>query len=70
MGDAVLSKDGEKLFYLARFEKGMNLWSTNLRTKDTKQELALDANSGQLEWDKDQKKPFPSIRWQYFQDQS
>lgn len=58
MGDAVLSKDGEKLFYLARFEKGMNLWSTNLRTKDTKQELALDANSGQLEWDKDQKNLF------------
>lgn len=58
MGDAVLSKDGEKLFYLARFEKGMNLWSTNLRTKETKQEIALDANSGQLEWDKDQKSLF------------
>lgn len=58
MGDAVLSKDGEKLFYLARFEKGMNLWSTNLRTKETKQEIALDANSGQLVWDKDQKNLF------------
>ena len=58
MGDAVLSKDGEKLFYLARFEKGMNLWSTNLRTKDTKQEIALDANSGRLVWDKDQKNLF------------
>ncbi len=58
MGDAVLSKDGEKLFYLARFEKGMNLWSTNLRTKETKQEIALDANSGRLVWDKDQKNLF------------
>ncbi|WP_026969926.1 S41 family peptidase [Algoriphagus terrigena] len=58
MGDALLSKDGEKLFYLARFEKGMNLWSTNLRTKDTKQEIALDANSGRLLWDKDQKNLF------------
>jgi tricorn protease len=58
MGDAVLSKDGEKLFYLARFEKGMNLWSTNLRTKDTKQEIALDANFGRLVWDKDQKNLF------------
>jgi tricorn protease len=58
MGDAILSKDGEKLFYLARFEKGMNLWSTNLRTKETKQEIALDANSGQLVWDKEQKNLF------------
>lgn len=58
MGDAVLSKDGEKLFYLARFEKGMNLWSTNLRTKETKQEISLDANSGRLAWDKDQKNLF------------
>lgn len=58
MGDAVLSKDGEKLFYLARFEKGLNLWSTNLRTKETKQEIALDANSGRLVWDKDQKNLF------------
>lgn len=55
MGDAILSKDGEKLYYLARFEKGMNLWSTNLRTKDTKQEINLNANSGRLVWDKDQK---------------
>jgi tricorn protease len=58
MGDAVLSKDGEKLFYLARFEKGMNLWSTNLRTKETKQEIGLDANSGRLVWDKEQKNLF------------
>ena len=55
LGDAVLSKDGEKLFYLARFEKGMNLWSTNLRTKETKQEIALNAGFGRLTWDKDMK---------------
>jgi tricorn protease len=58
MGDALLSKDGEKLFYLARFEKGMNLWSTNLRTKETKQEIALNAGSGRLVWDKEQKNIF------------
>ncbi len=58
LGDAVLSKDGEKLFYLTSFEKGMNLWSTNLRTKETKQEIALDANYGNLVWDKDQKNLF------------
>lgn len=55
LGDAVIDKDGEKLFYLARFEKGMNLWSTDLRTKDTKLELRLDAGFGRLEWDKEMK---------------
>ena len=51
LGDAVLSKDGEKLYYLARFEKGMNLWSTELRTKETKLEISLDARGGSLQWD-------------------
>ncbi len=51
LGDAVLSKDGETLYYLARFEKGMNLWSTNLRTKATKQAINLDAGFGSLMWD-------------------
>jgi tricorn protease len=55
LGDAVLSKDGEKLYYLASFEKGANLWSTNLRTKETKMEIALDGASGSLTWDKAQK---------------
>ncbi|WP_026954175.1 S41 family peptidase [Algoriphagus vanfongensis] len=55
LGDAVLTKDGEKLLYLTRFEKGMNLWSTNLRTKETKQEISLNAGYGSLVWDKEQK---------------
>nr|WP_194975153.1 S41 family peptidase [Aquiflexum lacus] len=55
LGDAVLDKEGEKLLYLASFEKGMNLWSTDLRTKETKLELKLDAGSGRLEWDKEMK---------------
>src|SRR5690606_3904266 len=58
LGDAVLSKDGEKLYYLARFEKNMNLWSTNLRTKETKMELSLNAERGSLEWDKEMKNLF------------
>lgn len=51
MGDALVSKDGETLYYLARFEKGMNLWSTNLRTKETKMLLTLNANRGSMSWD-------------------
>ena len=52
LGDAVLSKDNQTLYYLARFEKGMNLWSTNLRTKATKQAITLNTGSGSLMWDK------------------
>ncbi len=44
LSDAVLSKDGEKLFYLAQFEKTSDLWVTELRTKDTKL-LCKDAGS-------------------------
>ena len=35
LADAVLTKDGEKLYYLAKFEKGFNLWSADLREKET-----------------------------------
>ena len=58
LGDAVLSKDGEKLYYLARFEKGMNLWSTKIRTKETKMEAELNAGFGSLVWDKEMKNLF------------
>ncbi len=58
LGDALVSKDGETLYYLARFERGMNLWTTNLRTRETKQLIALNANGGRMEWDKEQKSIF------------
>ncbi len=58
LADALVSKDGETLYYLARFEKGLNLWSTNIRTKETKILLPLNANSGSLTWDKEQKNIF------------
>ncbi len=59
LGDAVLSKDGEKLFYLARFEKGWDLWQTELRTKETKILVKMDAGSaGRLALDKDGKNLF------------
>ncbi len=58
LGDAVLSKDGETLYYLSAFEKGLNLWSVNLRTKEPKMEISLDAKSGSLKWDKEMKNLF------------
>jgi len=53
MSDAVLSKDGEKLYYLTSFENNYNLWETNLRTRDTKQLIRLNTGGGSLTWDKD-----------------
>lgn len=58
LNDAVLSKDGSKLYYLTRFEDKLNLWSTNLRTRETKMALKLGARSGSLTWDKDHKNLF------------
>lgn len=58
LADALVSKDGETLYYLSKFEKGLNLWSTNTRTKETKILVPLNANTGSIEWDKDQKNIF------------
>ncbi len=58
MGGALMDEAGETLYYLARFEKGMNLWSTQLRTKETKMVLALDVGSASMAWDSAQKKIF------------
>ncbi|MBX9781464.1 MAG: PDZ domain-containing protein [Chitinophagaceae bacterium] len=60
MGDALVSKDGETLYYLARFERGMNLWTTNLRTRETKMLIPLNAGFASMVWDKDQKSIFIS----------
>ncbi|MFD2567610.1 S41 family peptidase [Pseudotenacibaculum haliotis] len=55
LGDAVLSKKGDKLYYLASFEGRQNLWSTNLRTRETKMAMKLNTGGGSLQWDKDMK---------------
>jgi tricorn protease len=58
LGDALVNKDGDTLYYLARFERGMNLWTTNLRTRETKMLTTLNASRGQMAWDKEQKSIF------------
>ncbi|MDX1284834.1 MAG: S41 family peptidase, partial [Draconibacterium sp.] len=58
LADATLSTDGETLYYITRFEKDLNLWSTNLRTKETKMVIPLKAQSAKLEWDKKMKNLF------------
>jgi len=41
-----ISSNGEKLYYLARAEKGNDLWVTDTRTKETKILTKLDAPAG------------------------
>lgn len=53
LSDATLSKDGEKLYYLAQFEGRYNLWETELRSRDTKMLIKLNTGGGSLVWDKD-----------------
>ncbi len=53
--DWVLSKDGEKLYYLTSFEKGNDLWVTEVRSRDTKLLAKLGATSASMELSSDGK---------------
>ncbi len=55
IGDALLSKDGEKLYFLVEYDKDFNLWSINLREKEAKMEVTLNIKRGKMEWDKEMK---------------
>lgn len=58
IADYVLSKDGSKLFYLAKFEKGFDLWTTDMRTKETKLFVKLGAGFANMELSADGKSLF------------
>lgn len=45
LSDAVISKEGDKLYFLTTFDKGVDLWVTETRTKETKQLAKLGAKS-------------------------
>ncbi|MCF8226564.1 MAG: peptidase S41 [Bacteroidales bacterium] len=44
--DFVLSEDGEKLYYLTRFEKTYDIWETELRTGKTKEFAKIGSSRG------------------------
>ncbi len=46
LGDALLSKAGDKLFTLNRFDKGYDLWSLDLRTRELKLLTKLETRPG------------------------
>jgi len=58
LADAVVTPEGDKLLYLARFEKGHDLWLHKPRERETKLLAKLGAEGGSLELDKDGKNVF------------
>lgn len=58
IADMTLSKDGSKLYYLAKYEKGFDLWTTELRTRETKLFVKLGARYGSMEMSADGKTLF------------
>lgn len=58
MSNAALSEDGEKLYYLAKYDNNYNLWVTMPRTHETKMLAALGVDGGGLEMSKDGKTLF------------
>ena len=57
MSDALLSKDGTKLYYITRFEAGNDLWEKDLREGKTKI-LVKGIGYGGMQMDKDGKNVF------------
>ena len=52
LSDAVVTNDGESLYYLCNFEGKYNLWKTDLRKKSTKKVLDLNVGEGGISRDK------------------
>ena len=53
ISDAILSKDGEKLYYYAAFESGMDLWKIDLRKHETKLLSKTNSKATSLSMDND-----------------
>ncbi len=60
ISDYVLSKDGSKLYYLAAFQKGYNLWVTEPRTRETRILAKLNGSWSKLKLSDDGKTIFLS----------
>ncbi|MBU2970183.1 hypothetical protein KO527_12560 [Pseudoalteromonas sp. C2R02] len=58
LGQAYLTKDAKALYYLARFEKGYDLWRQSIRDKKTELVAKLNARSASMSFSEDGKKIF------------
>lgn len=62
LSDYVLSDDGSKLYYLAAYDKGFDLWQTEPRTRETKVLAKLDGGGSSLQLSDDGKFIFLSSK--------
>jgi len=58
LNEAYLTKDTKALYYLARFEKGYDLWRQSIRDKKTELVVKLNARSASMSFSEDGKKIF------------
>lgn len=53
LGDAIVSQDGQSLYYYAAFESGMDLWKMDMRKRETKLISKTNSKNPHLYMDKD-----------------
>lgn len=58
ISDAILVPEGDKLYYLSKFEKGFDLWVRNIKDNETKLLLKIDGYAGDMQMDKEGKNIF------------
>lgn len=58
ISDAILTPDGQTLFYMARFENGFDLWKVDVRKKETSLVTKLKGGGGAMQFDNDAKNLF------------
>ena len=58
LGDAILDKKGENLYYMSAFEDGYDMWKMNLRKKDTQLLHKMGTGWVNIQMDKDGKSIF------------
>ena len=58
LGEAILSKDGEKLYYMSAFESGYDMWVSDLRKHSTRLLHKLNGRWASFATDKEMKKLF------------
>lgn len=58
IASAILSKDGESLYYLSAFERGFDMWKMDLRKRETKLLHKMGSGWADMEMDKDGKNLF------------
>lgn len=58
IASAILSKDGESLYYLSAFERGFDMWKMDLRKRETKLLHKMASGWADMEMDKEGKNLF------------